>query len=84
MFILQLYSYEQYEYDTTTVLAVSDTREALVEFAQSTKMWDRVYDQQWEVSSDGTASLEYLKGTYIGTDDVYTAEGFIIEPVQRV
>lgn len=84
MFILEHYGYEAYEYDTQTVLCVSDTVEKLMDYATTLPQWDEVYDQQWELNSNNVLHLEYLTDYFVDTTSVCRAEGFTIKSIQTI
>ena len=83
MYILEITYYERYEYNYSRVVAVSDSRAKLVEYAATLPEWNSVYDQQWTLKAD--SSMFIILEQEIETDgSVYSEDAFRISPVQAV
>lgn len=82
MYILELRQWEQYEYDRTISIAISESDNKLKELALENKL---IFDEQWEFDSNKQSiNLVFDKQYYINKTELYSCQEYIIRKINQI
>lgn len=82
MYILELRQWEQYEYDRTISIAISESDNKLKELALENEL---IFDEQWEFDSNKQSiNLVFDKQYYTNKTELYSCQEYIIRKTNQI